>query len=97
MRFRDRSGLPVLGHLSDRGLSPNTWCAYAYDLKYLFTFLARKSLDWRDFRAPDALRLLGFLRRQPSRRPAQRPLMATADCQAGPLRRPRRSTQGSRS
>ena len=27
---------------------------------------------WRGFRAPDALRLLAFLRRTPSRRPAQR-------------------------
>ncbi|GAA2748514.1 tyrosine-type recombinase/integrase [Kitasatospora cinereorecta] len=78
VRLIDASGSEIgpvcrfLGHLSDRGLSPNTWCAYAYDLKYLFTFLARESLDWRDFRAPDTLRLLGFLRRQPSRRPAQR-------------------------
>jgi integrase len=47
-------------------------CAYAYDLKYLFTFLRQEDLDWRGFRAPDALRLLAFLRRTPSRRPAQR-------------------------
>ncbi|MER6316435.1 tyrosine-type recombinase/integrase [Streptomyces sp. NPDC001581] len=78
VRLVDESGAEVgpvcrfLGHLSDRGLSPNTWCAYAYDLKYLFMFLARDGLEWQDFRAPDASRLLGFLRRQPSRRPAQR-------------------------
>jgi integrase/recombinase XerD len=35
-------------------------------------FLTREDLDYRDFRPSDALRLLGFLRRLPSRRPAQR-------------------------
>jgi integrase/recombinase XerD len=53
-------------------MSPNTLRAYGYDLRYLFTFLAREDLDCRDFRPSDALRLLGFLRRLPSRRPAQR-------------------------
>jgi integrase len=74
----DGDGEPVgsacrfLNHLADRGFSPHTLCAYAYDLKYLFTFLHREDLDWRGFRAPDALRLLGFLRQTPTRRPAQR-------------------------
>ncbi|MEV5204022.1 site-specific integrase [Streptomyces sp. NPDC053720] len=29
-----------LDHLVDRGFSPHTTCAYAYDLRRLFTFLA---------------------------------------------------------
>ncbi|MGH3833743.1 MAG: site-specific integrase [Pseudonocardiaceae bacterium] len=74
----DEDGEPVAAacrffdHLVDRGFSPHTLCAYAYDLKYLFTFLHREGMGWREFRAPDALRLLAFLRRTPSRRPAQR-------------------------
>ncbi|MEV0168823.1 phage integrase family protein with SAM-like domain [Nonomuraea fuscirosea] len=42
----------LLDHLRDREFSPNTLSAYGYDLKYLFTFLDRESLDWQDFRAP---------------------------------------------
>jgi hypothetical protein len=45
---------------------------YGYDLRYLFMFLAKEGLDYQEFRPSDALRLLGFLRRLPSRRPAQR-------------------------
>ncbi|MFE7430493.1 tyrosine-type recombinase/integrase [Streptomyces sp. NPDC057545] len=66
------SACRFLDHLADRGFSPNTLRAYAYDLKYLFTFLSQEDMDWRDFSAPDALRLLAFLRRTPSRRAAQR-------------------------
>ncbi|MEU8976473.1 site-specific integrase [Streptomyces monashensis] len=55
-----------LDHLIDRGFSPHTICAYAYDLRRLFTFLAAEGMDWRQFRGPDALRLLAFLRRAPS-------------------------------
>jgi len=78
VQLLDDAGDPVgpvcrfLDHLVDRGLSPHTLCAYAYDLKYLFTFLAQEGMDWRVLRAPDTLRLLAFLRRTPSRRPAQR-------------------------
>jgi integrase/recombinase XerD len=74
----DERGEPIgsacrfLNHLVDRGFSPHTLCAYAYDLKYLFTFLREEGMDWQEFRAPDALRLLAFLRRTPSRRSAQR-------------------------
>jgi integrase/recombinase XerD len=38
----------------------------------LFTFLEQEGLDWQEFRPPHALQLLAFLRRIPSRRPAQR-------------------------
>ncbi|MYS85450.1 tyrosine-type recombinase/integrase [Streptomyces sp. SID5474] len=78
MRLVDDDGEPVgpacrfLDHLGDREFSPHTLSAYAYDLQYLFTFLRSEGLDWQGFRSPDALRLLAFLRRTPSRRPAQR-------------------------
>ncbi|MGH3983641.1 MAG: site-specific integrase [Pseudonocardiaceae bacterium] len=55
----DEHGEPIgsacrfLNHLVDRGFSPHTLCAYAYDLKYLFTFLDQENLDWQGFRAPD--------------------------------------------
>jgi integrase len=61
-----------LEHLVDRGCSPNTLCAYGYDLRHLFTFLGRERLDWREFGPADTLRFLGYLRRLPSRRAAQR-------------------------
>jgi integrase len=61
-----------LDHLADRGFSPHTLCAYGYDLKYLFTFLGGENRDWRVFGPADAMRFLGFLRRAPSRRSAQR-------------------------
>lgn len=78
VRLVDGGGEPIaaacrfLDHLVDRGFSPHTICAYAYDLRRLFTFLAAEGMDWCEFRGPDALRLLAFLRRAPSRRPAQR-------------------------
>jgi integrase/recombinase XerD len=78
VRLVDGDGQPVaaacrfLDHLVDRGFSPHTICAYGYDLRRLFTFLAAEGMDWREFRCPDALRLLAFLRRAPSRRAAQR-------------------------
>ena len=61
-----------LGHLADSGYSPNTLCAYAYDLRRLVDFLRRDDLGWDDFTPARALEFLGYLRRLPSRRPAQR-------------------------
>lgn len=61
-----------LSHLTDSGYSPNTVCAYGYDLRHLTRFLAERSLGWNDFRPATALKFLGYLRRVPSRRPAQR-------------------------
>ena len=61
-----------LSHLTDAGYSPNTVCAYAYDLRHLARFLAEQGLDWDDFRRATALEFLGYLRRVPSQRPAQR-------------------------
>jgi hypothetical protein len=76
-----------LDHLGDREFLPNKLAAYGYDLKYLFIFLDREGLDWQDFRAPHMLALLAFLRRVPSRRPAQRlGLAVVADGQDGPGR-----------
>jgi integrase/recombinase XerD len=67
--------LPVdrfLAHVLAAGGSPNTASAYGYDLRYVFEFFAERDLDWREFRPALALELLGWLRRRPSRRPAQR-------------------------
>jgi integrase/recombinase XerD len=78
VRLLDENGRPIevacrfLEHQSDRGSSPNTLCAYGYDLKRLFTFLHREQLDWREFGPADALRFLGYLRKLPSKRAAQR-------------------------
>lgn len=61
-----------LSHLSDSGYSPNTLCAYAYDLRHLVSFLDRQGMTWSEFRPSTALEFLAYLRRVPSRRPAQR-------------------------
>jgi integrase/recombinase XerD len=61
-----------LSHLSDSGYSPNTLCAYAYDLRHLVAFLGQHGLAWSEFRPSTALEFLSYLRRMPSRRPAQR-------------------------
>lgn len=61
-----------LSHLSDSGYSPNTLCAYAYDLRHLVAFLGLHGLTWSGFRPSTALEFLAYLRRVPSRRPAQR-------------------------
>lgn len=67
-----------LSHLTDSGYSPNTVCAYGYDLRHLARFLSERSLGWNDFRPATALEFLGYLRRVPSRRPAQRLGMTVA-------------------
>ncbi len=78
VRVLDDTGAEVepvvrfLSHLTDSGYSPNTVCAYAYDLRHLAEFLDDRSLGWNDFRPPTALEFLGYLRRVPSKRPAQR-------------------------
>ena len=61
-----------LRHLLDSGCSPNTAAAYGYDLRYLLEFLDEGGLGWDEFGPAAALELLGWLRRRPSRRPAQR-------------------------
>lgn len=67
-----------LSHLSDSGYSPNTLCAYAYDLRHLVAFLGLHDLAWSEFRPSTALEFLAYLRRVPSRRPAQRLGLAVA-------------------
>ena len=61
-----------LRHLLDSGCSPNTAAAYGYDLRYLLEFLDERALGLEEFGPAAALELLGWLRRRPSRRPAQR-------------------------
>jgi integrase/recombinase XerD len=61
-----------LAHLGDANYSPNTMCAYAYDLAHLARFLEQGAIGWDEFRSSTALEFLGYLRRVPSRRPAQR-------------------------
>lgn len=74
----DEEGFPVpevcgfLTHLADSGHSPNTVVAYAYDLRHLVAFLEQRDLDWDGFTPATALEFLGYLRRIPSARPAQR-------------------------
>jgi len=78
VRLLDDTGrevVPVtrfLSHLTDSNYSPNTVCAYAYDLRHLAVFLDERALGWNDFRPSTALEFLAYLRRVPSRRPAQR-------------------------
>jgi integrase/recombinase XerD len=80
----DSDGAPVepvdrfLAHVLAAGGSPNTALAYGYDLRYVFEFFAERELDWLQFRPALALDLLGWLRRRPSRRPAQRLGLAQA-------------------
>lgn len=61
-----------LSNLTDSNYSPNMVCAYAYDLAHLARFLDQQAIGWNDFRPSTALEFLGYLRRVPSRRPAQR-------------------------
>lgn len=61
-----------LSHLADSNYSPNTVCAYAYDLRHLVQFLDQQAIGWNEFRPSMALQFLAYLRRVPSRRPAQR-------------------------
>ena len=76
-----RDVVPVtrfLSHLMDANYSPNTVCAYAYDLRHLATFLDERHLGFGDFGPATAMEFLGYLRRVPSRRPAQRLGLAVA-------------------
>jgi integrase/recombinase XerD len=61
-----------LVHLGDSGYSPNTLCGYGYDLRRLFMFLDHIDMVWTEFRPSTGLEFLGYLRRVPSRAPAQR-------------------------
>lgn len=67
-----------LAHLADSGFSPNTLCAYGYDLRRLVEFVDRSGMSWDDFTPARALEFLGYLRRLPSRRSAQRLGVAVA-------------------
>jgi len=81
-----------LDHLAERGYSPSTLGAYAYDLRNLFIFLIAEGLEWQAFRPADALRFLSFLRRRPSQRAAQRLGLSLIDGGEAPGRRLSAST-----
>ena len=68
------------GHLNS-GYSPNTLCVYAYDLRQLAAFPVERHLDFGDCGPSTALEFLGFLRRVPSCRLAQRLAAARAELQ----------------
>ena len=63
----DESGAEVemvtrfLSHLADSGYSPNTLCAYAYDLRCLASFLGELDMTWSEFRPSTALTFLAYL------------------------------------
>jgi integrase len=74
----DENNLPIadvggfLRHLSARGCSPNTLCAYAHDLLHFYQFLDLAGLSPHGFGPPESLALLEHLRQVPSRRPTRR-------------------------
>src|SRR5262245_59223499 len=61
-----------LRHLSARGCSPNTLCAYAHNLLHFYRFLDHVGLTLDGFGPPESLLLLEHLRQVPSRRPTRR-------------------------
>ncbi|WGV57748.1 tyrosine-type recombinase/integrase [Brevibacillus brevis] len=69
----DESGTPIsevlefMTYMQARGYSPNTLQAYAYDLKYLFTFFKRKNLSINTFTTSKSLSFLEYLRKVPGR------------------------------
>ncbi len=54
-----------LAYLTDIERSPNTVKAYAHDLKDWCTFLAGRTLDWREVRLEDVGEFVAWLRRPP--------------------------------
>lgn len=61
-----------LRYLRTRGYSPNTLCAYAYDLLHFMTFLAQKHLPYLEFTPAQSLAFLEYLHTVSSHRQAQR-------------------------
>lgn len=57
-----------LAFLTDVARSPNTVKAYAHDLKDWFTFLANRSIDWREVRLDDVGEFVAWLRLPPAAR-----------------------------
>ena len=60
-----------LAYLSSIERSPNTVKAYAHDLKDWFTYLDRRSLDWREVGVEDVASFVGWLRLPPAGRTGQ--------------------------
>jgi site-specific recombinase XerD len=86
----DDQGLPVMAvsgflrHLGARGCSPNTVCAYAYDLLHLFRFLEARGMTWPELRPATSMGLLEFLRSTPSSSKAQRLTLSSVDASGAP-------------
>ena len=85
----DDDGEPIevvagfLRFLAARDCSPNTLVSYAYDLRHLWRFLARRGLTWQEFAPRDAIPLLEYLRSVPSSRPRQRMTLTVVTTDAG--------------
>ena len=78
LRLSGRDDDPFLGASDRRRLQPAQVCAYGYDLHHLFEFLAGEGWTVGSSGRLPPLAFLGFLRRRPSRRPAQRLGLAVA-------------------
>ncbi|GAA4967429.1 tyrosine-type recombinase/integrase [Actinoplanes utahensis] len=72
-----------LRFLAARDCSPNTLVSYAYDLRHLWRFFARRGLTWQEFAPRDAIPLLEYLRSVPSSRPRQRMTLTVVTTDAG--------------
>lgn len=68
-----------LAYSLNRGLSPNTVKAQAYDLQYLVRFLASLGLTFAEFRPKHCVDLLAFLQTQASRSARRRLGLALVD------------------
>jgi integrase len=71
------------GSLRPETARRNTLVSYAYDLRHLWRFFARRGLTWQEFAPRDAIPLLEYLRSVPSSRPRQRMTLAVVTTDAG--------------
>lgn len=68
-----------LAFLTDVARSPNTVKAYAHDLKDWFSFLAGRSMDWREVRLEDVGEFVAWLRLPPAARDGRVAVLPSVD------------------